>query len=404
MGGNESRILLTHRFFYPDFPIYGYILEDMRKLFKENGFKVDVLSSQPSYKNKYKGKKEKIITKQEDGSTIYRLPVFKLKNTRLEKLLNYFWFPFITFWFLVFSHRYDVVTMATTPPVLYSFSVALVSKIRRRKLIYHMMDIHPEIGRLSGEFKNKFIFNILQWMDIFTCKTASRIVVLSSDMKTILLKRDEGLADKIEVINNYDVSSGEMSKNQFFTENTGKKRIVFTGNIGRYQNLESFVLALKEHGCLENFELVFVGEGTALAKLKQLAGSVSGCVRFVPHQPVAVARKIVSEADMGIVSLQNDVIQYAYPSKTMTYLAEGTPILLCVDSDSEISSFIQSENIGISLAPSDTDHIYEVYKELNTGALEFDREHIRKVFNNNFSKEEFDKKFSNLINDLMEEK
>ncbi len=394
---------MTHRFFYPDSPTYAYILEDMRKLFKENGFVVDVLSSKPSYRTADKEIKEKFITKLKDGSTIYRLPVFRLRNSRLEKLLNYFWFPFVAFWFQIFCRRYDVVTVATTPPVLYAFSVALTSIIRGRKLIYHMMDIHPEMGRLSGEFKNRFVFNILQWMDNFTCKTATKIVVLSSDMKAVLLKRDEGLTGKIKIINNYDVSPEEILQDQFFTENSNIKRVVFAGNIGRFQNLESFVLALKEHGCLENFELIFIGEGTALAELKRLAESVGDCVHFIPHQSVAVARKIISEADMGIVSLQNEVIKYAYPSKTMTYLAEGTPILLCVDSDSEISTFIKSENIGVSILPSDTSQIHEVFRDLSTGALKFDRKHIIEVFDNNLSKSIFDKKYKNLLIDLIKD-
>lgn len=403
MTGDKNRILLTHRFFYPDSPTYAYILEDMRKLFKKNGFEVDVLSSKPSYKAVDKEKKEKFVTKMEDGSTIYRLPVFKLKSSRLEKLLNYFWFPFAAFWFQVFCRRYDAVTVATTPPVLYAFSVALASRIRDRKLIYHMMDIHPEIGRLSGEFKNRYVFNILQWMDNFTCKTASKIVVLSSDMKEVLLERNDSLADKIEIINNYDVSSGEMSQELFFTD-INIKRVVFAGNIGRFQNLESFVIAVKEHGCLDNFELVFVGEGAALAKLKHLAESVGDCIRFIPHQSMEVARKIIAEADMGIVSLQNEVIKYAYPSKTMTYLAEGTSILLCVDNDSEISSFIEDENIGVSVIPSDTKQIYEAFRALSMGTLMFDREHIKEVFNANFSKNIFDKKFNTLVKNFMEEK
>jgi len=163
-------------------------------------------------------------------------------------------------------------------------------------------------------------------------------------------------------------------------------------------------VAVKEHGCLENFELVFVGEGTALSEIKSLSESLGNCIRFVPHQSMEVARKIIAEADMGIVSLQNEVIKYAYPSKTMTYLAEGTPILLCVDNDSEISSFIEYENIGVSVIPSDTKQIHEVFRALSMGTLKFDREHIKKVFNANFSKNIFDKKFNILVKNLMEEK
>ena len=331
------------------------------------------------------------------------MPVFRFKNRKWDKLLNFFWFPFIVFWFLLFSRKYDIITVSTAPQVLLPFSVTLMSKIRGSRLVYHCMDIHPEIGRLSGEFKNKFIFTILQWMDNYTCKVASKIIVLSSDMKESLLKRDKSLVSKIEIINNYNLSSEKLLKDNFFDTNSNIKRVVFTGNIGKFQNLDTFILALKENEPLENFELVFVGEGGALEDLKSLAEPISNCIQFIPHQPVSIARKIISEADMGIVSLQDEVIKYAYPSKTMTYLAEGTPILVCVDTQSEISNFAHSQQLGISVEPSDINKIYKIFKNLSIGTLEFDREHIKKVFDDNLSKKQFNKKLNNLFKDLMEE-
>jgi glycosyltransferase involved in cell wall biosynthesis len=400
----KVKILLTHRFFYPDSPTYAHILENMRKTLLESGYQVDVLSTQPSYKLSDKSKKVKFIEKHNDGSTIYRLPVLKLNFHKIEKILNYFWFPFAAFFFQLFSKRYDIVTVATTPPVLYAFSVAIVSKIRRRKLIYHNMDIHPEIGRLSGEFKNKLIFKCLQWMDNFTCSTASRIIVLSSDMKNMLIKRNHNFENKIEIINNYDVGCNNVISDEPYFSANGKVKVVFAGNIGRFQNLESFILALKKYGCPKNFELIFVGEGTALNHLKKLSESVAECVRFIPHQSMDVARKIISEADMGIVSLGQEIIKYAYPSKTMTYLAEGTAMLVCVDKNSELSNFVEREKVGVSIEPSDLSQIHKVFTALSTGELSFDKTYIRKIFCEYFSQEIFNKKLINLIKDIMEGK
>jgi len=403
-NNKKGKILLTHRFFYPDSPTYAHILEHMRVTLQKEGYQVDVLSTQPSYKLSDKKKTKKFIEKNDNGSTIYRLPVFKLKSRKIEKILNFFWFPLASFFFQLFSKRYDIVTVATTPPVLYAFSIALISKIRNRKLIYHNMDIHPEIGRLSGEFENKFIFKSLQWMDNFTCATASRIIVLSSDMRDVLITRNQKFKDKIDIINNYDVNSNEKIPGDTFLGENNKIKVVFTGNIGRFQNLETFILALKEYGCPKNFELIFVGEGVALDDLKALAQSFEGCVRFIPHQPMEVARKIIAEADMGIVSLEENIIKYAYPSKTMTYLSEGTPMLVCVDKGSELSSFVKQKSVGISIEPSNLKEIHNIFTSLSTGELSFDRKHIKEVFNNNFSQKIFDQKLTNLVENVMEHK
>lgn len=402
MEKKTTRVLLTHRFFYPDSPTYGYIVENMREVLLEVGYKVDVLSSKPSYKAEDKKKKLPFIEKKQNKSTIYRLPVFKLSNNRLEKLLNYFWFPLAAFFFQIFSKRYDIVTVATTPAVLYAFLVALSTKLRKRKLIYHMMDIHPEIGKLSGEFSNKYIFNILMWMDNFTCKVSSKIIVLSEDMKKVIIKRNPEFIHKIEIINNYDVGSKKRVTNKDFFEDEKTVKVVFTGNLGRFQNLESFIFALREYGCPNNFQLIFVGEGTALQNLKQLAKPLNTCIKFVPHQPMAIAKEIIAEADMGIVSLEKEIINYAYPSKTMSYLSEGTPLLVCIDDGSELSNFVESENIGISVEPSDLYTIHSIFEKLSNNKDLFDRVHIKRVFERYFSKNIFDTKILTLIKHIEE--
>jgi len=395
---NQKRILLIHRFFFPDSPPYAIILEDMRKVLISQGYQVDVLSSQPSYKQSDKDIKRDIITKESDGSTIYRLPVFRFDD-KISKLLNFFWFPLVVFFFLLVHKKYDAITVSTAPQVLLAFLVALVVKLKKSNLIYHCMDIHPEIGRISGEFSNKIVFNSLMWMDHTTCKIASSIIVLSLDMKSSLLARDQELEDKIVVINNYDLSlNEEIDTQENYFENNGQvKRVVFTGNIGRYQNLEYFIQALLENEPLENFELIFVGEGSALNKLKELAQPLRKNVKFIPHQTIAVARQIISEADMGIVSLQDEVIQYAYPSKTMTYLAEGTPILLNTNGDSEIAKFVTSKQIGIQVDAKNVEKTYKVFEDLSKSNLSYDREYVKNIFKENFSKEIYNQKISNLL-------
>lgn len=401
---DKKNILLVHRFFYPDTPPYAIILDDMKKTLLENGYMVDVLSSQPSYKSVDMNKKEKIITHQDDNSTIYRLPVFRTSNQKINKLVNFFWFPVMVFFFILFSRKYDVIIVSTNPPVILAFFTALATKLKASKLIYHCMDIYPEIGKLSGDFSNKYIYALLLWMDNFTCSVANKIIVLSEDMKqSFLAREDKNISEiKIETINNYDLSDGESLQADYF-DNKKVKRIVFTGNLGRFQNLDKLIFSIKNYSCLNDFELIFVGEGIELKNLKQMAQGLE-CVKFIPHQSIATARKIISEADMGIVSLQRDIIKYAYPSKTMTYLSEGTPILGLVETGTDLADFIESNNLGKIVSSDNIQNIYEVFKKLSERSLHFDRKMIKSTFENNFSKIIYEDKFLKLFNSLVEAK
>jgi glycosyltransferase involved in cell wall biosynthesis len=398
MNKEKKKILLIHRYFYPDSPPYAIMLKDIQELLIKNELIVDVLSSQPSYKSIDKNKKQKYLTRLNNNSIIIRLPNINIFNDKLNKISNFISFPILVSIYLLFCKKYDVISVGAVPPVLLAFSVALVTKIRGNKLVYHCGDIHPEIGKITGDFKSKYVFNLLRWMDNVTCKIASKIILLSEDMKKSIECRNNAFGEKIEIINNFDLNIDNYQLQDKLQ--VKKNRIIFTGNLGRAQNLELFILALKENKPLLNLELLFVGEGSALNNLKKLSIGIDQ-IKFIPHQSIKIVREIMSTACIGIVSLQKDIIKYAYPSKTMTYLSEGLPILLSVGSNSDLGSFIKNKKLGISLNTFESKQIYKIYKKINEGSLTFDRVHIKNTFEKNFSKREFSKKYKKLIFNLI---
>lgn len=392
-------VLLIHRFYSPDSPPYAAILEDMREMLSSQFECVDILASQPSYKSVDMSKT--YDCKVKDGlGVVYRLPVFKFNNQKVNKALNFFWFPFIAFWFVLFGKKYKAVMVSTSPPVLLAFSVALACKIREMKLVYHCMDIHPEIGKISGEFKTKWLFNFLKRLDQFTCRVASRIIVLSKDMLQSFLQRDLSLQEKIKIINNYNLGGEKLGEQAFFDPNDGRFRVVFAGNIGRFQNLEFLVEALARADKDCNVQLVFVGEGAALKQLKILVRelNLAGQVQFIPHQTVDVAKKIIKDSQVAVVSLQDKVIRYAYPSKTMTYLSLGIPVLALVEEDSELADMLTKHQLGWVCSPENLSKMSDLFLEISQSPHKFDEKTLQSYFYNNLSKESFESKFLALMN------
>jgi glycosyltransferase involved in cell wall biosynthesis len=227
------------------------------------------------------------------------------------------------------------------------------------------MDIHPEIGALSGEFRNPIIFKLLRGIDKFSCNVAGRVIVLSNDMKVSLEARPDYKKNNIVVINNFSMPfHGEVLPvdNELLKEQ-GKFRVIFAGNLGRFQGLEAFIDAMKLLIHCSDIELVLLGEGSALSKLKEQAGEMDN-IRFLPHQEVSVARGIIRDADLGIVSLSKEIYKYAYPSKTMTYLDEGCPVLVSVEKKSELVRFVNDNKIGACVEPGSTQSIADVIETL----------------------------------------
>jgi len=347
------KVLLIHKHFWPDTPPYAAMLKVIAERLDSDGHEVTVLSTQPSYKsNSSNGKRKENFGVK---GVIRRFSLISKFNEKSNNLLNFLYFPLRVFIFILMNRHFDVVSISTTPPVLGGFITALAARFTNTKFIYHCMDIHPEIGRISGEFSNSFVYKIFSKLDSFACKNASKVVVLSEDMAKSLKARgalSQNLAN-IKIINNFALPSNqpivnkEQLNSNYFKSSKEVFRVIFAGNIGRFQGLEDILLATKELGQLDNFELVFLGEGKALKSLKSIAKDIpKNMVTFFPQVSVKHAKELITNADLGIVSLQPGIIKYAYPSKTMTYLEQGCPLLVVLENDSELTKFVINNQLG----------------------------------------------------------
>ena len=123
----------------------------------------------------------------------------------------------------VLWRRRNVVMCSTSPPVVLGAAVSWAPRLRGARFVYHCMDLHPEIGALSGDFAQPLIYRLLYWLELGTCRRAAAIVVLSQDMRRAVLERDAGLDDRIVVLNNPDLP-------EFDTDAPPKTRIRRPGN------------------------------------------------------------------------------------------------------------------------------------------------------------------------------
>lgn len=353
------RVLAVHRYYWPDTPPYAALLRRIVANWRDAGHQVEVLSSQPSYKGKLDNAKRP-RRDDVDGISVTRLSLPSEAGRPLTRMVNAIRLGGAVI-FRAITRRPDVIMISTAPPVLGGAAAALAAKLTGARFIYHCMDIHPEVGKVSGEFAHPMVYGMLGRLDNWSCRRADPVVVLSRDMEKTLRERRGGECLSIEVLNNFSLPAEKSLPDELpFEWSDETFRVLFAGNIGRFQGLDTVVEAmglLKGRG---DIEFVLMGEGTAKEALQRKASELGARVRFLGHQPVEIAKAAMQRADAGFVSLSAGVYRYAYPSKTMTYLEQGCPLIVAVEPESELASEVVAGGYGHTVPVGDRQALAEL--------------------------------------------
>jgi glycosyltransferase involved in cell wall biosynthesis len=344
--GGRMRVLVIHRYYWPDTPPYASMLRKIVGQWVGDGHEVEVLSSQPSYKA---GLENPVQQRREivDNATVMRLALPNEAGRPFVRIANALRLCLAIVWQAVVVRRYDVIMVSTAPPVVAGAAAALASRLSGARFIYHCMDIHPEIGRISGEFRHPALFRILRAVDSWSCRQADPVVVLSADMAQALRERPGGTALRIKELNNFSLPSdpGDAPESPIAPA-ANRFTILFAGNVGRFQGLEYLVEAMALLKARDDIELVLMGEGASRDALEAMARQHGARVRFVGHRPVAEAKAAMRCASVGFVSVVPGLYRYAYPSKTMTYMEQGCPVLVAVESQSQLADDVRRGGLG----------------------------------------------------------
>ncbi|QEG22336.1 putative glycosyl transferase [Mariniblastus fucicola] len=365
----------------------------MGRKFAEQGHDVTIFSAQPGYNNAYDGPRLP-VRETTDGMTIIRIPLLKEdKKKPIPRAINVVVFGLWLFFHAVFRFKpYDLMTVSTFPPTIMATVARAICFFRRTEYIYHCMDLYPEIAQASGLLKRSLPLRIAAWVDKRNCQKAKAVVVLSDDMLASL--RNRGLAgDNVHVINNFIIDTVDESASvpAAFEVPTEKFRVLFAGNIGRFQSLETIVDAAKLLSTNDEIEFWFIGAGVSVDALKKRSDSATGqSIHFHPYLPIEAVMKVINRCNLGVVSLAPKVILSAYPSKTMTYLEAGCKLLCLVEGDTSLATLVNQHNLGsVCTQPATADEVASaISKEFDSWKrYGYDRDAIQNVGRAHFGQE-----------------
>ena len=182
------RVLLVHRFYAPDVTTYSSMLAMIAHQLALDGFDVSVYTTQPSYNDVYDG--PALPSKRiEDGVKVFRCSI-PGGGTSLGRLLGGLLFGIrLVFHALTHRTKYDAIMVSTVPPVLMGQFGLMASLAANAQLLYHCMDLYPEIAVASGNAPRGPISRIATALDNATISKSARTIVLSGDMERTIAAR-----------------------------------------------------------------------------------------------------------------------------------------------------------------------------------------------------------------------
>lgn len=187
-------------------------------------------------------------------------------------------------------------------------------------------------------------------------RRAAAIVVIAPSF--VPVHEAWGTADKVTVIPNWaplDEIVPTERKNDWAIEHEldDVATLVYSGTLGLKHNPALLVrLARAVHDAGKPVRLVVVNEGPAVEVLQDEARRLDVPVTLLPFQPYERLPEVLGSGDVLVVLLEQEAGAFSVPSKTLSYLCAGRPVLGLMPGENLASSLVTRAG-GLVLPPAD---------------------------------------------------
>ncbi|MET7654091.1 MULTISPECIES: glycosyltransferase family 4 protein [unclassified Streptomyces] len=185
----------------------------------------------------------------------------------------------------------------------------------------------------------------------WSARRASAIVVIAESF--VRVHREWGTADKVTVIPNWaplDEIVPVARDNAWSEEHglNGVRTVLYSGTLGLKHNpvlLVRLAERLRERG--DPVRLVVVNDGPAVPVLREAAAAAGVELTLLPFQPYDRLPEVLGTGDLLVVLLAADAGEFSVPSKTLSYLCAGRPVLGLMPADNLAAQLLRQAGSAV---------------------------------------------------------
>ncbi len=321
----------------------------------------------------FSGYKRTLLAAEADPQgfvTVRCFSIFSRASSLFSRWLENISFGITSSLVLLFSLRPDVVYLNTWPIFATGLS-SLVCKFRRIPFVVHVKDVYPESLHTQGRLKpDQGLYKLLLFIDRWVALHANSLIVLSESFARGYTQVRNISPSKIHILPDWiDSHSTVALGNVDYRLETGIPPeafvLVYGGNIGVAAGVGTIIEALRRVNSNREIVLVIAGSGSQLAVCQNLASSLTKVrVIFISPWDSKDTFSVLSAADVLILPTQGSQSLSSVPSKLLSYLLAGRPVLAAVLPESDTARVINVSDCGWVIHPNDIEGLARKIEEL----------------------------------------
>lgn len=363
------RVLILTNYFPPEIGAASHLFYDLAESLGEHGHRVTVVTGFPRYM---------LRTQRQSGlyrrEVMGRSEVVRVASSPFDqggpirRGLDHVYLAGSLFAGGLLAGRHDVVFMYS-PPLTTGMAGWALRRLRGMPFVVNVQDLFPQSPIDLGLMKDPRLIRAFEALERLVYRTADALTVHSEGNRQHVVSKG-CRPDKVRVVPNWVdtefIQPGP--RDNIFRRESGLGDcfvVQFAGVMGYSQDLDTVVEAAALLRDQSSVAFQLVGDGVERPRLEEKARALGLTnVMFTALQPRERYPMTVRASDACLVTLHKEVRTPVVPSKLLSVMAAGKPVLMSVDLSGDAPAIVRAADSGICVSPGQPAQLAEAVLSL----------------------------------------
>lgn len=371
-GGARLHVLLISDYFPPEIAAPAHLLFDLATQLTARGHRVSVVTGFPRYNvterpSRYRRRLQ--VREAMDGIAVYRVwrPIID-RSRLLVRGIDHLLSPLLAGMAALRVPRPDVV-LVLSPPLPLALAGYAVKVLHGPRLVLNVQDLFPQNAIDLGILKNKVLIGLFRWLERWAYRVSDAITVHSPG--NALHVERLGAGGRVVVIPNWvdTTKLAPLPRHNAFSATHGlddRFVVSFAGTMGFSQDMDVILGAAERLRDDPDILFLLVGDGVQKGRVaEEVKRRQLSNVKLLPTQDRETYQWVLASSDASLATLKPDVKTPVVPSKILSVMAAGRPIIGCMPLHGDAPALIRDARAGMALPPGDAQALADAIRRLH---------------------------------------
>ncbi len=355
------RVLLLTNYYPPEIGGAAHLLCELAESLAERGYQTTVVTGFPRYNvtqhpDAYRGRVA--MWETVNGVRILRLWIPSMpRRSPILRGLEHFLAPSLLLLGGLFAGPQDAV-LTYSPPLPLGLAVYGLGRVKRMPCVVNIQDLFPKEAVMLGLLKSGVLIRLFEAIERFVYRKADCIAVHSPGNREYVIAHGGRSGTTLVIHNWVDVARIQPSprENAFSREHALSDRFVvsYVGTMGWCQDMLIIVQAAQLLRDQPDILFLMVGDGPEKSRAEERCKQLGlENVVFLPLQPWARYPDVLAASDVSMINLNENLGTPAVPSKLLSIMAAGRPVMASLPLDGDAPRIIEEAGAGLCVGPND---------------------------------------------------